>query len=273
MQVENLAKAGAFDRLEPSRARLFTGAETILRRAQAQAEETASGQIALFGDAGKVEPLRLPDMPDWPMIERLAFEAEAIGFHLSAHPLDAYVQVLRRLGVTPCAQVEARARTGVTRVRIAGNVVGTKERMTRTGKRMCWVRISDASGSTEVTLFEETLTTARGLISSGANVLVTADLVFQGEAFRITAQDVTPLDQAAANAGAGMRIWLQETAAVPHIRALLGREGKGKGRVFLVPRLGAEQSVEIALPGGFNVSPKLAQAMKILPGVERVEEL
>ncbi len=116
MQLENLAKAGAFDRLEPNRARVFTGAETILRRAQAQAEETASGQIGLFGDAGKAEPLRLPEMPDWPMIERLAFEAEAIGFHLSAHPLDAYAQVLRRLGVTPCAQVEARARAGVTRV-------------------------------------------------------------------------------------------------------------------------------------------------------------
>jgi DNA polymerase III subunit alpha len=175
--------------------------------------------------------------------------------------------------VTPCAQFEARARTGVTRVRLAGNVVGTKERIARNGKRMAWVRISDASGSTEVTLFAETLATARDLISNGTNVLVTAELLFQGEAFRITAHDVTPLDQAAANAGAGMRIWLQETAAVPHIRDLLGREGRGKGRVFLVPRLGTEQSVEIALPGGFNVSPRLAQAMKILPGVERVEEL
>jgi DNA polymerase-3 subunit alpha len=273
MQLENLARAGAFDGLESNRARVFTGTETILRRAQAQAEESASGQIGLFGEAGKVEPLRLPEMPDWPMMERLAFEAEAIGFHLSAHPLDAYVQVLRRLGVTPCAQVEARARAGVTRVRIAGNVVGTKERMTRTGKRMAWVRISDASGSTEVTLFAETLATARDLIANGTNVLVTAELVFQGEAFRITAQDVVLLDQAATSAGAGMRIWLQETAAVPHIRDLLGREGRGKGRVFLVPRLGAEQSVEIALPGGFNVSPRLAQAMKIVPGVERVEEL
>jgi DNA polymerase-3 subunit alpha len=273
MQLENLARAGAFDKIEASRARVFTGTETILRRAQAQAEETASGQIGLFGEPGKVEPLRLPDMPDWPMMERLAFEAEAIGFHLSAHPLDAYVQVLRRLGVTPCAQVEARARAGVTRVRIAGNVVGTKERITRNGKRMAWVRISDASGSTEVTLFAETLTSARDLVANGTNVLVTAELLFQGEAFRITAQAIEALDKAATDAGAGMRIWLQETAAVPHIRDLLGREGRGKGRVFLVPRLGAQQSVEIALPGGFNVSPRLAQAMKILPGVERVEEL
>ena len=61
-------------------------------------EEKASGQIGLFGGvASKPEPLRLPDMPDWPPLERLAFEAEAIGFHLTAHPLDAYAQALRRL--------------------------------------------------------------------------------------------------------------------------------------------------------------------------------
>ena len=71
---------------------------------------------------------------------------------------------------------------------------------------------------------------------------MTADLRLEGEALRITAQDVAPLDQAAAAAGAAMRIWLQETAAVPHIRDLLGREGGGKGRVILVPRLGAQQT-------------------------------
>ena len=58
-----------------------------------------------------------------------------------------------------------------------------------------------------------------------------------------------------------------------HIRDLLGREGHGKGRVILVPRLGTTQTVEIALPGGFNVTPRLAQALKVIPGIEQVEEL
>ena len=70
-----------------------------------------------------------------------------------------------------------------------------------------------------------------------------------------------------------MRVWLRETAAVPHIRDLLGREGRGKGRVILVPRIGGDQDVEIALPGGYNVTPRLAQALKSLPGVEQVEEV
>ena len=57
------------------------------------------------------------------------------------------------------------------------------------------------------------------------------------------------------------------------ISALLRREGAGRGQVILVPRLEEARSVEIALPGGFNVTPRLAQALKIVPGVERVEEI
>ncbi len=52
MQLENLVQAGAFDRLEANRARLFAGAETILRRAQADQQEKESGQIGLFGGVG-----------------------------------------------------------------------------------------------------------------------------------------------------------------------------------------------------------------------------
>jgi DNA polymerase-3 subunit alpha len=31
--------------------------------------------------------------------------------------------------------------------------------------------------------------------------------------------------------------------------------------------------VEIALPGGYSVTPRLAQALKLVPGVEQVEEV
>ena len=90
-------------------------------------------------------------------MDRLNFEAEAIGFHLTAHPLDAYAKALRRLGTTPCMHVETAAQSGVTRIRLAGVVGAQKERVTRTGNRMAWVRITDASGSCEVTLFSEVL--------------------------------------------------------------------------------------------------------------------
>ena len=271
LQIENLARAGAFDELDPNRARLFAGAETILRRAQAQAEEAGSGQIGLFG-GGAPEPLRLPNVDDWPDIERLGYEAEAVGFHLTAHPLDGFTALLRRLGAVPLNQVPARAATNRGRVKLAGCMVSIKERPTKSGSRMAWLTLSDMGGGCEVTLFSETLTRCRDLLQPGTPLLVTADIGMEGESLRITAQDVISLDRAAADAGADMRIWLNQVRAVDPIRAVLSREGRGKGRIFLVPMLG-EQEVEITLPGFYSVTPRLRQALKGLPGVERVDEV
>ncbi len=273
MQLENLIRAGAFDSLEPNRARLFAAAETILRRAQATAAEASSGQAGLFGAAGRPEPLRLPEVPDWPPLERLGFEAEAIGFHLTAHPLDAYAQALRRLRAVRIADLPARAGAGETRVKIAGTVVAVKERATRTGNRMAFVRLTDSSGSTEVTVFSEVLHAARELIAAGTNLLIGAELQTQGESLRATAFDIAPLERAAAAVGAGIRVWLAETAALDPIRAVLSRGAGGRGRVFLLARTDRDRRVELALPGGFGVTPTLIQALGQLPGVERVEDL
>ena len=159
------------------------------------------------------------------------------------------------------------------RIKIAGTVVATKERITRTGSRMAWVRVSDASGSVEITCFSEVLGRSREVLSSGSNVLVCAELKTEGEAVRVTATDVMPLDQAAASAGASIRVWLRESAAVPHIRDILGRESGGRGRVTLMPRIGSDQDVEIALPGGFKIGPEVLRAVRGLRGVLEVQDL
>ncbi len=270
--VEILAKAGAFDSIDPNRAKIFTAAESIVRTAQAQAEEKQSGQIGLFGGV-EPEKIRLPNIPDWPETDRLSSEAEAIGFHVSAHPLDMYAIALKRLGVVSSANIERRAQAGATRIKLAGTVGAKKERITRTGSRMLWLTLSDMEGSFEVTLFSEVLSRVREILVEGTALLVTADVKIEGESLRITASDVTLLDDAAAKAGASLRIWLDRTEALPHIRALLDREGKGRGRVTLVPKTGLERNLDVILPGGFNVTAKLAQAMKLVPGVELVEDM
>ncbi len=274
MQLENLAKAGAFDSLDGNRARVVAGAETILRRAQASAEDRASNQIGLFAEVDQGPPmLRLPDMPDWPTLDKLGFEAEAIGFHLSAHPLDTYKAALARLGVTPAVRITERARAGTGRLKLAGTVTGRKERNTRTGSRMAWVNLSDQTGAYEVTLFSEVLNRCRELLEEGKAVLITAEARLEGESLRLTAQEVESLDRAAAGVGQGMRIHIEAETALPDIRALLERDGRGKGRVSLIPRLAPGQEVEITLPGGWNVSPRMVQAMKTLRGVAQVEEI
>ena len=172
---------------------------------------------------------------EWPPLERLTYEAEAIGFHLTAHPLDAYAPALRRLGVVAMRPAGASAQPGAARVKLAGNVVGARSH-TRTGSRMAFLRISDSVGRVRSDAVQRG---ARGgpyaLLAENTNVLITADLQVQGESLRITAQDVAALDQAASGVGAAIKVWLAETASVPHIRDVLARDGAGKGRVVLVP--------------------------------------
>ena len=273
MQVENLARAGAFDQLEANRARLFAGAEAVIRRAQSAAEERGSDQIALFGGMPQAEPeLRLPDIPDWPVHEKLEHEAEAIGFHMTAHPLDAYARALARLGVVRIAEIAARVASGAGRLKLAGSVVGTKERDTKSGSRMCWLRLSDPSGSTEVTLFSEVLGRSRPLLQAGQPLLVTTDARLDGETLRLTAVDLEPLEQAASRSGSGMRVRLASDAALDPIRAMLAALPRGRGRVtLLAPALGRE--VEIALPGGHSISPPVIQALAATAGVAAVEEV
>ncbi|MFN3449598.1 MAG: OB-fold nucleic acid binding domain-containing protein, partial [Roseococcus sp.] len=184
-----------------------------------------------------------------------------------------YRGALRRLGVVPSARIMERARGGAGRLKLAGTVTGRKERNTRTGSRMAWISLSDQTGGYEVTLFSEVLNRARDLLEEGRALLVTCEARLEGEALRLTAQEVEALDKAAAGAVAGMRIHLDATTALPDIRALLERDGRGKGRVSLVPRLGPGQEVEVTLPGGWNVSPRMMQALKVLPGVAAVEEI
>ncbi|MDN3567716.1 DNA polymerase III subunit alpha [Paeniroseomonas aquatica] len=270
MMVENLAKAGAFDRMEPNRARLVAGAEVVMRAAQEAAERRADPTADMFGSSAGPVPLRLKPVTDWPQLEKLGYEAEAVGFHLSAHPLDTYKAVLQRLGVTPFLAVADRARTGSVSLKLAGTVVATKERPTRTGSRMCWATLSDQTGSFEVTLFSEVLNRSRDLLVEGMAVLVSAEAKLENDNLRLTANGLEGLEKAAQNVGQGIRLWLEGPAAVEPIHALLAREGRGKGRVVVIARTGDGQEVELALPGGFNVSPRLMQAMKVVPGVAEV---
>lgn len=49
-----------------------------------------SSQSSLFGNEEMQAKIKLKDEPDWVELEKLKLEAEAVGFYLSAHPLDSY---------------------------------------------------------------------------------------------------------------------------------------------------------------------------------------
>ncbi len=104
-QLEQLIKAGAFDSIDKNRGKLFANIDTIISHIGAATELKTSSQSSLFGAEELQAKIKLADKPDWPELERLQLEAEAIGFYLSAHPLDSYAKGMERLGVKKCSEV------------------------------------------------------------------------------------------------------------------------------------------------------------------------
>ena len=179
--LETLSRAGALDGLNGNRRQAFEAAELLVRHGQGAASERNSGQFTLFGDGAlQADRPALPAVDDWSAVDRLRQEFDAIGFYLSAHPLDAYGHGLARSGVRPSREILAEGRSGT--FRLAGTVISRKERTSRNGGRFAWVQFSDPSGVFEVTVFSELLTQCRGLLEVGQAVLVRASVQFEGEA-------------------------------------------------------------------------------------------
>jgi DNA polymerase III subunit alpha len=271
-QFESLAKAGAFESLNPNRAQTFAAADLLLREANRTSAEREDGQGSLFG-LGLSDRPSLPLVEDWPPVEKLQHEFAAIGFYLSSHPLDAYGKSLERAGILRSAELAAAlAANGATRFRLAGIVVGRKERTSARGNRFAFVQMSDTSGVFEVTLFAEMLSQSRALFDAGQPLAVTVDVRSEEDSLRLTVQKVELLDDVVAHAAAGLRVFLGEERALATLKSLIGREAGGRGRVSVVLDL-PEREVEIAIPGGFRVDPRIRAAVKSLPGIVDVHDI
>ena len=279
--LEMLARAGAFDELDPNRKRVFDSLDALSAWSAAVAEAKASAQVSLFGEAGEdLPPPRLADTDDWLPAERLAEEHKAIGFYLSGHPLDDYMPALRRKQVMTLAEITARAEGGPLVAKMAGNVSARQERKSAKGNRFAFVSLSDPTGLYEVTVFSDTLEAARQYLEPGMAVVLTVEANLEGETLKLLARSAQPIDSVAADAGgAGLRVHLETTDAVASVAALLTRmleEAKVRSRgpiSFCVtdPDRGAEY--EISAGRDFPVNPQIKGALRALRGVVMVEEV
>jgi DNA polymerase III subunit alpha len=267
--IEMLACAGAFDQLEPNRARIVAGADLIVAAANEAERARTDGQAALFGDAGGQADLRLPSCPPWNPIDRLQKEFAAIGFFLSGHPLDDYRKVLERMRIPTHAEFLRAVRTGASAGRLAASVVDRQERRTRTGTRMGVVNLSDQSGQFEVVIFSERLAQYRDLLEPGKVVIVTVSASIENEDARLIVQGVEALDEAAARGQKGLRVYLRDLQPLDSLQARIAR--KGDGFISLVVMGEGDDELEVELPGKWDVSGAVAGALKSVPGVMAVQ--
>ena len=274
--LEMLARAGAFDQLDPNRARVFEALDALSAYSAAIHEAKSSNQVSLFGDSGSDIPEpRLPYRDDWLPVERLGHEHQAVGFYLSGHPLDDYMGALKRKGVSTLAEVSARAQGGAFIGKLAGSVASKQERKSAKGNRFAFVQLSDPTGLYEVTVFSDVLEAARDHLEPGKNVVLTVKAEPDGEGVKLLANAVSPIDAVADQAGAHpLRIHLNRPEAVTSLATLLSNlTGRNRASITVCLPDDTGREIDIELPQPYPITPQIKGAIKAMQGVVLVEEV
>ncbi|MBR1735116.1 MAG: DNA polymerase III subunit alpha [Alphaproteobacteria bacterium] len=178
--LENYIKAGAFDSLHPNRRQLFESIPQIMSM------KDDSDQGLLFE-----RPLpKLVDVPEWADTEKLQNEFDVIGFYISDHPMRQYEAILKELRFPTLAEAKEYPKTSVV---VIINDVAYKT--TKNQSRFCILRVSDATGTAEVSLFSEVLANYGDLLEVGNIVVLNIICNGYGDQLRIIAEKVQIFDE------------------------------------------------------------------------------
>ncbi|MBE6458434.1 MAG: DNA polymerase III subunit alpha [Alphaproteobacteria bacterium] len=274
-QLEQLIKAGAFDSIDKNRGKLFSNIDTIVQHISAATELKTSAQSSLFGTEELHSKVKFNDHADWPELERLKLEAEAIGFYLSAHPLDSYARGMERLGVKKCNEVFHGIRTGDNiRAKLAGCVNSFQKRLSKNGNKYAFLEISDGTSNFEGLLFSEGLARYEETIKSGLPLLVSVTIDKQNDEGnpRVMINSVDTLDKAISDVANGLEISIGDIGAVTQLNRILSKDRNGKNKIYIKPD-NDNWDIRIELKGGYALYGDILSQIRSLAGITSVKEI
>jgi DNA polymerase-3 subunit alpha len=275
-QIQGLAMAGGFESLSINRAAMFNMAETVLRYAQNINADKDSGQAGLFGCDDLTEQNRPPldQTPEWPQLEKLANEFKAVGFYLSAHPLDQRMAMLERLGVKPLGRIDDMMQdASFLKIKVAGVLIGKQERIAKSGNKFAFLQISDPTGVQEVMIFSELLASARDMLVTGTNLLIDLDIQQKDDQIRINGTSISLLDEAIKDKSRQTYIELSNTSSIAQMKHILDADGAGRAIVTFIVPINDNQNADIRIQGNYNLSIETMTAIQNLDGVVSVMDV
>ena len=201
--ISALIKAGAFDSLEPNRAKLLANLPKILSFSQQMKMSTLFGQASLLSVSSN---LVLEDVPPWTEDELLQFEKEALGFYLTSHPLKKWRPFVELFSKTNLSQQDT-FEDGESLI-LACLISDIAYRRTRAGEQMAILRLEDEFSNIKALVFPDVLNShpvisspssvipskARDLLQEGRLIWVRAKVDKDEESLSLVIEDIAPIE-------------------------------------------------------------------------------
>ncbi len=173
--VESLIKAGCFDEIEPNLTRfdLLDSFESILDNITQTKRNNYANQINMFdmGDIDKNTPTVIINKSNKKPTKKdlLDMEKEMLGLYVSGHPLDEYMDVIKKEATVTSKDLENEEQVDDIQelenktdydgkvVTVCGILSHRKTLITKSGNQMMFAELEDLYGSLELIIFANVL--------------------------------------------------------------------------------------------------------------------
>lgn len=204
--LENFIKAGAMDSLPGNRRQKTMIAPELLDQKNKDRKNVLEGQLSLFDFAAEEEKqqyqITMPNVPEFPKGELLAFEKETLGIYVSGHPMDEYLETWKNsiTAKTTDFMVDEESGKAVVedgvRATIGGMITAKTVKLTKNGQQMAFVTLEDMVGSVEVIVFPRDYESKKQLLNEDAKVFISGRTSIGDDPVgRLICEQVIPFDQ------------------------------------------------------------------------------
>ena len=181
--IENLILAGAFDAMEGNRRQKMMIYPAIMDGIHASHKNSMEGQMSLMDFLGEEEKeefeVRMPDVEDYKKEEKLAFEKQVLGVYVSGHPLEGYLELIRKQADATSMDFQLDEESGLPKVTdqglytLGGMVSNVTLKVTRNNQNMAFLTLEDMYGSVEVVVFARDFEKNRSILTPDAKLFIT----------------------------------------------------------------------------------------------------
>lgn len=157
--LEGLIKAGAFDIFHPNRAAHLSETGNAVKIADQRRKKQSHLQEDLFGlneQVVKTDDSKsyIDTVAPWAEKVKLDFEKTVLGLFLSGHPIDEYIDDIKKMVTHRLSDIDVDSKsTEKKKIRIAGLIVESRVRQTKSGSSMISVIIDDRTNRLEFACF------------------------------------------------------------------------------------------------------------------------
>ena len=180
--IENFIKAGALDGLEGNRRQKMMVYGSLLDNINQEKKNSMAGQMTLFDIADEADKkdfeIQLPDVEEYDKEVLLGFEKEVLGVYISGHPLEEYVEKLRKNTSAVTTDFVLDEETGAAKIRdnekvIVGGMITDKTiKYTKNNKAMAFITLEDLVGTVEIIIFPKDFERYHAKLETDAKVFV-----------------------------------------------------------------------------------------------------